>query len=79
MFDPAAVSNFSNKHPFIVQAWDASLDRWLDTIHGAATVEKCLTEALPVAREPGRWMRGQVGRTRVVRTTTKKHHCYVPN
>lgn len=27
-------SNFPNALPFIMQAWDSSLERWLDTIHG---------------------------------------------
>lgn len=65
-FNPNARSNHPHEHPFVIQAWDASLGQWLDTVHGNCSLQGCETYALPTALQPDRWMGGKVGRVRIV-------------
>ena len=65
-FDPAARSNFAHDKPLVVQAWDVSLGKWLDTIHGNVNLPACEQYTLPVVLEPERWIGGHVGRVRIV-------------
>lgn len=65
-FDPTARSNCPHKHPLVIQTWDSSLGKWLDTIHGNVNLPACQQYSLPVVLEPDRWMGGRVGRVRIV-------------
>jgi hypothetical protein len=58
------LSNHGHEKRFVVQSWDSSRGRWLDTIHGADS-EAGIETALQTAREPDRWMGGEVGETRI--------------
>lgn len=64
LFGIYPLSNHGHARRFVVQSWDSSLGRWLDTIHGADS-EAGIETALQTAREPNRWMGGEVGETRI--------------
>jgi hypothetical protein len=59
-------SNFPHPLPFVMQAWDSSLEKWLDTIHGGHTQAEAETTEKRVRAEPSHWMRGTPTRTRIV-------------
>ena len=65
-FNPKLRSHFAHAKPLVVQAWDVSLGRWLDTIYGGESLHACEEHALQAARNPERWVGGKVGRTRIV-------------
>ena len=67
LFDSEARSNFHHEYEFVVQAWDSSLERWLDTIYGNDTLPACLKFSVPRAVDPTRWIGGKVGQIRIVR------------
>ncbi len=64
LFGIYPLSNHAHEKRLVVQSWDSSLGRWLDTIHGADS-ESGIETALQTAREPDRWMGGKVGETRI--------------
>lgn len=65
------LSNHAHEKIYVVQSFDSSLGQWLDTIHGTDGQEG-IPAALETARQPHRWMQGQVGKTRIAKRKAEK-------
>jgi hypothetical protein len=59
-------SNFPHPMPYVVQAYDSSLERFLDTIHGGHTEPAAKEAEVRLRADPSRWITGKPTKTRVV-------------
>jgi hypothetical protein len=59
-------SNFPHPLPFVMQAWDTSLEKWMDTIHGGNTEKQALETEKRIRATPSHWITGRPTQTRVV-------------